>query len=99
MELTLTLSDKFGSFAANGTIGDLFRTDEIEPHWHAYSKIILDFKGVSSMTDSFANALIGNLVEQHIDDFRIKLRFINCSPLVKSFIKSALQLAQHRVNS
>ena len=99
MELKLTLSETFGSFAANGTIGDLFRTDEIEPHWDTYSTIILDFQGISSMTDSFANAFIGNMAELHPEDFKTKLRFKNCSPLVKSFIKSALQFAQHRANA
>ncbi|MFC4995226.1 STAS-like domain-containing protein [Rubritalea tangerina] len=97
MNHELTLRELVGSFAANGTMGDQLRIDKIEPLWKESEKIILNFEGVSSMTDSFANAFIGNIVERHPEDFRAKLRFINCSPLVKSFIKGALQYAQSRL--
>lgn len=97
MKLELKLSDEFSSFAANGTLGNEFRVKKIEPFWHKVDKVVLDFEGVHSMTDSFANALIGNLAEQHPSDFRQKLRFVNCSSLTKSFIKGALQFASSRV--
>lgn len=97
MKLKLQLFSEFGSFAANGTIGNEFRVSKIEPFWQTHDKIILDFQGIHSMTDSFVNALVGNLVEAHPEDFKEKLKFQNCSPLVRSFIKGALQLASKRL--
>lgn len=99
MKLELKLSDEFGSFAANGSLSNEFRVTKIEPFWHTADQIILDFEGINSMTDSFANALIGNMVETHPDDFKEKLRFINCSSLVKSFIRSALQFASNSISA
>lgn len=96
MKHELILHTEVGSFAANGTLGNQLRINIIEPIWDQAEQVTIDFEGVSSMTDSFANAFIGNIAERHPKDFRAKLRFINCSPLVKSFIKAALQLAQRR---
>lgn len=97
MKLIIHLKETFGSILANGSNGDVFRLEHIEPHWETSEQIILDFEGITSMTHSFANAFIGNLVESHPSDFRQKLRFVNCSPLVKTFIKGALQYAQRRM--
>ena len=97
MTLELKLHTEIGSFAGNGTLGNQMRIDKIEPHWENSDKIILNFEGVDSMTDSFVNAFVGNIVESHPEDFREKLRFTNCSSLVKTFIKGALQMAQNRI--
>ena len=93
----LKLHDEIGSFAGNGTMGNQLRLDKVEPHWDSSEKIILNFEGVDSMTDSFVNAFVGNIVESHPDSFKEKLRFTNCSSLVKTFIKAALQMAQNRI--
>ena len=98
VNLEIRLHDEVGSFAANGTLGEQIRRQKIQSHWDKVDKIILNFEGVSSMTDSFANAFIGNIVECHPRDFRTKLRFTHCSPLVKTFIKSALQYASKRMS-
>jgi hypothetical protein len=98
MKFELRLHDEIGSFAANGTMGNQLRKDKVEPHWDKSEKITLNFEGVSSMTDSFVHAFVGNIAEAHPDDFREKLRFTNCSSLVKTFIKSALQMAQNRIS-
>jgi len=97
MELKVNIFNSFGSFAANGSIGNDFRVEKIEPYWSEYEAIVLDFDGVNSMTHSFVNALVGNLVEAHPDDYKRRLKFKNCSPLVKDFIKSALSFAASRI--
>ncbi|MDP0492032.1 MAG: STAS-like domain-containing protein [Verrucomicrobiota bacterium JB023] len=97
MNLTLRLKDTFGPFLGDGAEGNEFRCQKIEPFWDSYERIILDFEGVDSMTHSFVNAFVGNLVEAHPRDFREKLVFKNCSPLVKTFIKGALSFAKTRI--
>ncbi|MFT5632546.1 MAG: hypothetical protein ACI9SQ_000252 [Rubritalea sp.] len=98
MKYELRLHDEVGSFAGNGTLANQIRIDKVEPHWEQSERITLNFEGVNSMTDSFVNAFVGNIAEAHPDDFREKLRFTNCSSLVKTFIKSALQMAQNRIS-
>lgn len=91
MKTTFCLNQHFGSFLANGTNGEEFRRQHIEPIWNNATEVVIDFSEIESMTDSFANAFIGNIVNSHPQDFRKKLKFINCNSLVKSFIKAALQ--------
>ena len=91
MKTTFHLNQHFGSFLANGSNGDEFRRQHIEPSWDKATEVVIDFSEIEAMTDSFANAFIGNIVNTHPLDFRDKLKFINCNSLVKSFIKAALQ--------
>ena len=91
MKTIFHLNQHFGSFLANGSNGDEFRRQHIEPLWNKATEVVIDFSEIESMTDSFANAFIGNIVNAHPQDFREKLRFTNCNSLVKSFIKAALQ--------
>jgi hypothetical protein len=96
-EHIVRISDHFGSFPADGSFGEEVRLSQIEPAWGRFERITLDFQGVSSMTDSFANAFIGNIVETHPEDFREKIRFRNCAPLARDLIKSAVGYAQRRL--
>ncbi|WP_425606714.1 STAS-like domain-containing protein [Roseibacillus persicicus] len=81
----------------DGTKGNLFRCEKVEPFWNEADQIVLNFEGIHSMTHSFVNAFVGNLAEQHPSDFRKKLVFRNCSPLVRTFIKGALSHAKKRM--
>jgi hypothetical protein len=96
-EHIVTIFEEFGSFPADGSRGDVVRALQVEAIWDEMDKIVLDFEGVPSMTDSFANAFIGNIVETHPTEFRDKLRFRNCAPLTKSIIKNAIGYALKRV--
>ena len=97
MKLRIVLHESFGSFLGDGTKGNQFRCEKVEPFWNEVEQVVLDFEGIHSMTHSFVNAFVGNLVEQHPTDFRQKLVFKNCSPLVKTFVRGALCYAQNRI--
>lgn len=90
MSHTLRMLDLFGSFLADGDVGNRFRFCEVEPALSKHDWIIFNFAGVTNMTDSFCNACFENLAEQHPAEVRAKVRFKNCSPLIKDFIGNAL---------
>lgn len=97
MKLEINLHEAFGPFLGDWTEANRFRCEEVEPFWNESDQIVLDFEGIHSITHSFVNAFVGNLAEEHPSDFREKLVFKNCSPLVKTFIKGALSHAKKRM--
>ena len=90
MSRMFQMLDLFGSFLADGDLGNRFRFCEVEPALSRHEQIIFDFEGVTNMTDSFCNACFENLATEHPAEVREKVRFQNCSPLIKDFVGSAL---------
>jgi hypothetical protein len=92
MNHEIRLADVFGTFLAEGARAASFRLQQIEPFFHTYATIVLDFTDVRNVNSSFANALIVPLIEMHGEEAFVKLRFKNCSPLVRVMVQSALSL-------
>lgn len=91
------LADTFGSFLAEGALAAAYRLEHIEPFFHAYGELVLDFTGVRNMNSSFANALIVPLFELHGDEALKKLCFHGCNAVVRIMIESALTLGVERI--
>lgn len=96
MKLELPLAQTFGSFLAEGALAAAYRLQQIEPFFHIYDEIVLDFSGVRNINSSFANALISPVVEQHGDEALRKLRFRNCNAIVRVLVEGALSLGVQR---
>jgi hypothetical protein len=96
MKLELSLAQNFGTFLAEGALAAAYRLQHIEPFYHAYEEIVLDFSGVRNINSSFANALIAPLLEQHGEEALKKLRFQGCNAIVRVMIESALSLGIER---
>jgi anti-anti-sigma regulatory factor len=92
MNHELHLAPTFGSFLAEGARAAEFRLREIEPFYHTYETITLDFTGVRNVNSSFANALLVPVFETHGREALKKFRFQNCNPIVRIMIESALTL-------
>jgi hypothetical protein len=92
MNHELHLEPRFGTFLAEGALAAEFRLREIEPYFHTYEIITLDFTGVRNTNSSFVNALIVPLIEFHGNEALRKLRFKGCNPIVRIMIESALTL-------
>jgi hypothetical protein len=88
------MSERFGSFLVNGDDANVFRFTAIEPELSRGIQIEFDFRGVTNMTSSFCNALIASLVAQHVTDFRDKMRFKNCNPVIQEMILGAIALGR-----
>lgn len=96
MKLHIQLSDEFGSFCANGEKAAEFRFRTIEPYLQLHEEVVLDFQGIRNMNSSFANALIAPLVGNNPREVVGKLRFQNCTPVVRVLVESAIALGMER---
>jgi len=94
MKHTIILKDRFGTFLSDGESGNEFRFCEIEPAITSGKEVVLDFEGVSNMTDSFANACLGHLFRNLDFQLEGKLTLINCTPTIRSFLSSAWTIAK-----
>lgn len=89
----------FGPLLADGQKGNAFRMSTIEPALFIHETIVFDFSGVENMTDSFANGCFANLIRNHRSLIRRRVRFENCSILVRDFVASALSRGEREANA
>ncbi len=90
------MKELFGTFLADGDLANAFRFNEVESKMGIHALVIFNFEGVSNMSESFANALFSGLAEDHPNDLGEKVRFKNCSPLIRGFVISALSQGTER---
>ncbi len=90
MTETFKMREIFGSFLADGEAANAFRFSQIESLLGQGRVVVLDFEGVTNMTDSFANACFANLALDHPDAFDSRVIFRNCSSVVQAFLRAAI---------
>lgn len=88
--------EHFGSFLADGDLGNRFRFCEIDQHLQNSTPIIFNFHGVENMSDSFANACFGALAEDHAQSFMSLVKFANCSNGIKQALSCAVSSGLRR---
>ena len=93
MKTVFNMHERFGSFLADGEAANAFRFTEVEPAVANGGYLVLDFNGVTNMTDSFGNALIGTLIKHHPELLSGGLEFKNCNPLMRTLVSMAIDVA------
>jgi hypothetical protein len=63
------------------------RTDTIMPALVSDKTVIIDFRGVTSSTQSFVHALVGEALQKFGEGALQKLEFRSCAPQVKSLVE------------
>lgn|GEM_PF-1273645 len=92
---TIRLRDHFTtSFLADGNAAMDFRRSHVEPVMARGDDVIIDLAGVDNMTDSFSNACFTQLFVDHPNAFGTRLKFKACTPLIRSFVISALSMSE-----
>src|SRR4051812_30207177 len=86
------MKERFGEFLADGDLGNRFRFDEVQPALDANDLVVFDLAGVTNMTDSFVNACFANLAAERSEAVLAKVKFENCTDVVRQFISSAISL-------
>jgi hypothetical protein len=94
MTTAFRMNERFGAFLADGDIANAFRFTDIEPAVARGEHVVLDFEGVTNMTDSFGNALVGTLIQNHPELLRSGLEFKNCNPLLRELVGAAVRLGR-----
>ncbi|MFH1588108.1 MAG: STAS-like domain-containing protein [Candidatus Diapherotrites archaeon] len=83
-----------GSFAENKDLARELRLNKIIPALEKNKKIVLDFKGVTSATQSFIHALISDLIRKNGIEVLDKIYFKNCNETIKKIINIVVDYMQ-----
>ena len=90
----IKLLPKVGSFAENKDVARDIRIKEIIPALERNDKIILDFEGIESATQSFVHALISDLIRKYGIEVLDKVDFKGCSETIKKIINIVVDYMQ-----
>lgn len=83
-----------GSFAENKDIARQLRLESIEPAIKEDKILIIDFTGVDGVTQSFAHALISDVIRKYSSDVLDRIKFKNCNEEVKAIISIVVDYMQ-----
>ena len=86
--------DYTNDFAENKDIARDLRKNQIQPTLDTGEKIILDFKNVSSVTQSFIHALISEVIRAYGIDVLENLIFQNCNSRIQTIIEIVVEYVQ-----
>ncbi len=92
--LFIKLFERVGSFAENKDIAREIRIKEIIPALESKQEIILDFEKVEGATQSFAHALISDLIRKYGNDVLEKISFKSCNETVRKIISIVSEYMQ-----
>ena len=84
------IKDLCGEFAENKDSAKSIREDIKEHYFDSIDKIVFDFSGVDSTTQSFIHALISEFFQNYGDKALDVFEFKNCSKSVKSLIATVI---------
>ncbi len=92
--ITVLIKEKAGSFAENKDVARELRIKYIIPALKKNKTVIIDFSDVTGVTQSFMHALISDTIRKFGSEVFDKLRFKNCSPLVKEVVTIVAEYMQ-----
>lgn len=86
--------DYTGDFAENKDSAKNLRETLIEPTLTQKGKISIDFKNVTSATQSFIHALISQTIRNFGVDILSQIEFKNCEPKIQTIIEIVVDYVQ-----
>lgn len=92
--MIIKIYDYTSDFAENKDQAKLIRTDFIVPALIEKKEVILDFKLVTSVTQSFIHALIREIIKDFGVDILDRLLFKNCNENIQKIISIVVEYIQ-----
>lgn len=83
-----------GDFAENKDVARDIRVNKIMPAINKNEDITLNFDGINAMTQSFAHALISDIIRQNGSEVLEKISFKDCNEEVKKIITIVAEYMQ-----
>ncbi|OJI09695.1 hypothetical protein BK006_00060 [bacterium CG10_49_38] len=97
--MLIEVKDLAGDFAENKDVAKKLRLNKIMPTLADGEEIVLDFSGVSGTTQSFIHALLSEPIRQFRDVALEKIKYKNCSDVVREVIKTVYEYMQESLDS
>ena len=93
-EKIIRIAKYVGTFAEDKDIARDIRKQQIEPALDKSQSVILDFKDIDGVTQSFIHALISEVIRVHTSDVLDQLLFKNCNDDVKGVVSIVVDYMQ-----
>jgi hypothetical protein len=93
---TIVVVDAAGSFAQNKDVARQLRVERIVPLSETGDEFAIDFKGVDLSTQSFIHALISEPLGSQGPTLLERMRFLNCSEVVRQLILTVVDYTLNR---
>ena len=93
--ITIGMLSSVGSFAENKDVAREIRLRQIVPALRENKKVVLDFSGVGSTTQSFVHALISELIRDFGADIIDRIVFKSCNDTVKKLVLIVIEYMQY----
>ena len=90
----IILNPIVGSFAENKDLARDIRKKKIIPELEKGEKVVLNFEGIDSATQSFIHALISDLIRKYGSQVLDEIYFKNCSETVQKIISIVTEYMQ-----
>lgn len=90
----IQLNKYTSDFAENKDIAKKLRTDVIEVELNKKNKVVIDFAGVTSATQSFIHALISQTIRNYGVEILEEIEFKNCNSQIKTVIEMVVEYVQ-----
>ena len=88
---------KYGDSMGTRLLGAQIRAD-LRPLLDGKEKVVLDFSGIDTVTNSFADECIAKLLlEMSLDELRAKTTFTGLTPMTERSILTALKRRQLQI--
>ena len=84
---TLNIVPGPDGFAEDKDEARRLRNEKLLPILERGGKVVLNFEGVNSATQSFVHALVGEALQRYGEDVLERIEFRNCSRAVRSVIE------------
>jgi len=92
--IKIKLLPRVGNFAENKDIARDLRIKELIPLLDKNEDIVLDFKGIDGVTQSFIHALISDLIRKYGSVVLENIFFKNCNENIKKIISIVVDYMQ-----
>lgn len=89
--MKISMYAEVGDFGEDKDAAAALRESKVRPSIAKGKRIIIDFKGVTLVTQSFIHALISDVLRVQGEDALDYLEFQNCEAVVKGIISTVVQ--------
>ena len=96
--ITVKMKDRIGSYGENKDIAKDIRQSIILPALERQKDVVIDFEGITGVTQSFIHALIAEPIRKFPNEIFDKITFKNCNDMVRVIIETVEEYMQESLS-
>ena len=92
--ITIKMSDRLNGYGENKDIAKEIRQKIILPALENSEDIVIDFEGITGVTQSFIHALLAEPIRKYPNEIFDKIVFRNCNDMVRVIVETVEEYMQ-----